>query len=47
MVLLKEILVKSNYFKLAKTADIILQDRHNRITITSHFVNNSDSFFSA
>jgi len=31
-------LIKSNYFKLAKTADIFHEDRRNRITITSHFV---------
>jgi len=41
----KESLIKSNYFKLAKTADIFHEDRHNRITITSHFVKNSSSFF--
>jgi len=45
--LLTEILIKSNYFKLAKTADIFHKVRRNRATITSHFVKNSDSFFCA
>jgi len=44
---IKEILIKSNYFKLAKTADIFHEVRRNRATITSHFVKNSDSFFCA
>jgi len=38
-------LIKSNYFKLAKTTDIFHEDRRNRITITSHFVKNSDTLF--
>jgi len=40
----KENLIKSNYFKLAKTADIFHEVRRNRVTITFHFVKNSDSF---
>ncbi len=43
----KETLIKSNYFKLAKTADIFHEDRCNRMTITSHFMKNSDRFFCA
>ena len=44
---LKEILIKSNYFKLAKTADIFHEDRYKGITIPAHFVKNSDNFFCA
>ena len=35
---MKEHLIKSNYFKLAKAVGIFHEDRRNRITITSHFV---------
>ena len=44
---LKEILIKSNYFQLAKSADIFHKDRRNRMTITSHYMKNSDRFFCA
>ena len=43
----KENLIKSNYFKLAKTVGIFHEDRRNKVTITSLFVINSDSFFCA
>jgi len=35
----KEALIKSHYFKLAKTADIFHENRRDRMTITTHFVN--------
>jgi len=43
----KEKLIKSKYFQLAKSADIFHEDRRNRMTITSHFVKNSDRFIEA
>ncbi len=43
----KESLIKSNNFELAKTADIFTENRSNRVTITAHFDENSDSFFCA
>jgi hypothetical protein len=43
----KETLIKSNYFKLVKTADIFSEDRRNSATITTHFEENSDRFSSA
>ena len=43
----KETLINFNYFKLAKIADIFLEDRRNRLTITTHFMKNSNNFFSA
>jgi len=45
--LVKEALIKSNYFMLAKSTDIFQEDRSNRITITAHFMKNSDTFFYA
>jgi hypothetical protein len=45
--LLKEGLIKSNYFKLVKTADIFPEDRRNSATITTHFEENSDRFSGA
>jgi len=42
-----EALIKSNYFMLAKSADIFHEDRSNRMTITTHFMKNSDTFFCA
>ena len=42
---LKENLIKSNYFKLAKIVAIFHEVRRNRITITAHFMKNSASFF--
>ena len=44
---LKETLIKSNYFKLVKTADIFPEDRRNSATITTHFEENSDRFSGA
>ncbi len=44
---LKEPLNKSNNFELAKTADIFTENRSNRVTITAHFDENSDSFYCA
>jgi len=43
----KEILIKSNHFKLAKTAAIFHEDRYKGATIPAHFMKNSDSFFCA
>jgi len=45
--LVKESLIKSNYFKLVKTADIFPEDRRNSATITTHFEKNSDRFSGA
>ena len=47
MWLFKENLIKSNYFKLAKTAGIFHEARYKGITISAHFVKNNDCFFSA
>jgi len=44
--LLKESLIKSNNFTLAKSAAIFPEDRINRITIHAHFMKHSDTFFS-
>ena len=43
----KEDLIKSYYFKLAKTDAIFHEVRRNSSTITTHFVKYSDSFFYA
>ncbi len=43
---IKEYLNKPNYFKHAKSAAIFLEDWRNRITITPHFVKNSDILIS-
>lgn len=43
----KETLIKSNNFRLAKSAAIIPEDPRNRMTITAYFMNNSDIFFCA
>jgi hypothetical protein len=45
--LIKESLIKSNYFKLVKTADIFPEDRRNSATITTHFEENCDRFSGA
>jgi len=42
-----ETLIKSNYFKLVKTADIFFEVRRNSATITTHFEENSDRFSGA
>ena len=42
--LLKEALIKSNYFRLVKIVRIIPEDRGNRITITTHFVEYTNNF---
>jgi hypothetical protein len=44
---LKEALVKSNYFRLVKIARIFPEDHSNRITITAHFVKDTNNFFYA
>ena len=41
--LFKEALIKSNYFILVKTVRIFPEDRGNRITITAHFVKNTNT----
>jgi len=43
----KEIQIKSNYFKLAKTADISHENRYKGATIPAHFVKNNNSSFCA
>jgi len=42
--LLKEALIKSNYFRLVKIVHIFPKDHSNRITIAAHFVKNTDNF---
>jgi len=44
MLWFKEARIKPNNFELAKTAATPAEDRKNRVTITAHFGENSDSF---
>ncbi len=42
--MLKEALIKSNYFMLVKTARNFPEDRINRVTINAHFEEVTNSF---
>jgi len=43
--LIKETLIKSNNFKLAKSACKFHEDRCNRMTVTTHFAKLTNIFF--